>query len=117
MGVTMQCVVCGKKRKLIDKMFCTPACKKKYYKSQRKQEFKSNRWNRKHLINTYGNICHICKKPIERMEEVTVDHVIPLSKGGADLLENMRPAHEKCNHDKGNTYEPDAEPHPPIESD
>jgi 5-methylcytosine-specific restriction endonuclease McrA len=26
-----------------------------------------------------------------------IDHVYPLSKGGLDTLENVRPAHGKCN--------------------
>lgn len=72
--------------------------KRSYLKRQTK--FSSNRWNRKHLVNKYGNICHICKKPIEDMKDVTVDHVIPLSKGGMDTLDNMRPAHETCNQEK-----------------
>ena len=31
---------------------------------------------------------------------LTVDHVIPLSKGGSDELENLRPAHWICNNRK-----------------
>lgn len=68
-------------------------------------KFSSNRWNRKHLVDKYGNTCHICVKPIESMADVTVDHVVPLSKGGADTLDNMRPAHAACNHEKGDKYE------------
>lgn len=30
----------------------------------------------------------------------TVDHIIPLAKGGADTLDNKQPAHRKCNRDK-----------------
>ena len=29
-----------------------------------------------------------------------IDHVIPLSAGGHDALENVKLAHAKCNHDK-----------------
>lgn len=112
MGVVMQCVVCGRHRKLIDKMFCSPKCKTQYFKKPRKQDIRSNRWNRKHLINKYGNICHLCGEPITDMKQVTVDHVIPISKGGADTLDNMRPAHESCNRKKGNTYEPDTNGQP-----
>jgi 5-methylcytosine-specific restriction endonuclease McrA len=30
-----------------------------------------------------------------------VDHVIPISKGGSDTLENVRPSHAICNMQKG----------------
>lgn len=31
------------------------------------------------------------------MHEITIDHWIPLSKGGLDDLPNYRLAHDKCN--------------------
>lgn len=31
----------------------------------------------------------------------TIDHVIPLSKGGRNILANRRPAHRWCNNHKG----------------
>lgn len=66
------------------------------------------------VINTYGTDCHICLGPIN-MEanrgvgkegwemSLHVDHVHPLSKGGADSIENVRPSHGKCNIIKGAT--------------
>ena len=32
----------------------------------------------------------------------TIDHVIPLSNGGKEHLDNRRPAHQRCNMVKGN---------------
>jgi 5-methylcytosine-specific restriction endonuclease McrA len=32
----------------------------------------------------------------------TIDHVIPISKGGLDVLDNLRLAHWICNIKKGN---------------
>ena len=60
------------------------------------------------VLNTYGTDCHICSEPIDFTAPrqcgkigwergYHVDHVIPLSKGGADSLENVRPAHGQCN--------------------
>jgi 5-methylcytosine-specific restriction endonuclease McrA len=60
------------------------------------------------VINTYGTDCHICNEPIdfsaprqagkEGWEKgFQVDHVYPLSRGGEDTLENVRPAHGYCN--------------------
>lgn len=60
------------------------------------------------LLDLYGTDCHICNEPIdlnaprqvgkEGWERgYHVDHVIPLSKGGSDELDNVRPAHGQCN--------------------
>jgi 5-methylcytosine-specific restriction endonuclease McrA len=58
------------------------------------------------VLREYGSACHICKAEIDltlsrtsRMG-LTVDHVIPLSKGGSDELDNLRPAHWICNNRK-----------------
>ena len=36
-----------------------------------------------------------------KIREMQVDHVHPLSRGGADTLDNMLPACRSCNHRKG----------------
>lgn len=54
-------------------------------------------------------ICQICKKPVDptiskRSHHFigTIDHIIPLSKGGKDHISNLQLAHQRCNVDKGN---------------
>ena len=60
------------------------------------------------VVRTYGANCHICQQPIDpslpRTSKLglTVDHVIPLSKGGLDTIDNLRPAHWACNNRKSN---------------
>lgn len=33
---------------------------------------------------------------------LTIGHVIPISKGGTNVLENLRPEHRRCNLSAGN---------------
>jgi 5-methylcytosine-specific restriction endonuclease McrA len=75
-------------------------------------------YTEKDVIEKYGTICHICNKDIDmnsqRSSKVALelglewenglhlDHVIPISKGGSDTLDNVKPSHAKCNLSKGN---------------
>lgn len=47
------------------------------------------------------NICGICGRPILD-GEASIDHIVPLSRGGTNDLDNLRPTHEACNHMKYN---------------
>ncbi|MGB5697222.1 MAG: HNH endonuclease [Polyangiales bacterium] len=56
--------------------------------------------------------CHICGKGVPRVLirgrfgihplAPTIDHVVPLSKGGPDMRANVKLAHFGCNSSKGN---------------
>lgn len=45
--------------------------------------------------------CSICRQPIERWEDVSIDHVTPYTWGGKTKLSNAALAHKKCNSGKG----------------
>lgn len=49
------------------------------------------------LIKSYGGKCQYCGKPGD-----TLDHIIPLSKGGARGSTNVTLACQDCNNEKGN---------------
>lgn len=59
------------------------------------------RWEKNHLIAKYGAICALCGKPFKSKKDITIDHHVPISRGGFDLLENYRLAHDGCNKMKG----------------
>ena len=72
---------------------------------------KSNYFSVNTVIDAYGSDCHLCDKPIDLTAprkvgvngwemSLHIDHVIPLSKGGDDTLENVRPSHAQCNLNK-----------------
>jgi hypothetical protein len=48
-----------------------------------------------------NHTCYLCGKQVPRVQ-ASVDHVIPLSKGGKDDGTNYKLAHSRCNTEKGN---------------
>ena len=74
----------------------------------------SEPYTSKQLLDLYGAVCHICNKEIDLNapkksigEEgwengLHLDHAIPLSKGGTDTINNVKPAHALCNLSKSN---------------
>lgn len=61
------------------------------------------------VFKEFGAVCYLCGMAIDmallanHKFSATIDHIIPLSRGGSHNLENTRPAHLSCNskkHDK-----------------
>ena len=58
------------------------------------------------IYNEHGWTCYLCGEPIDRFLSghvdmgPTIDHVIPLERGGRHCRENVRPAHRACNVEK-----------------
>lgn len=50
------------------------------------------------LCLTYGGICLCCESADSPL---TVDHVVPLSKGGSNNISNIQPLCRSCNSKKG----------------
>lgn len=87
------------------------ADRKREYNRKRKALLKSvqtKRYTEAQVLAVYGEICHLCNGQIDMSAPrwtgaqgwesgLQIDHVIPISKGGPDSLENVRPSHGKCN--------------------
>lgn len=44
--------------------------------------------------------CGICMKAVKKTSDWEIDHIIPISKGGAHSYDNVQLAHMKCNRSK-----------------
>lgn len=49
------------------------------------------------ILQVHGMTCHLCQGDIDGKDDLHFDHVIPLARGGAHSMDNIRPAHVKCN--------------------
>lgn len=71
---------------------------------------KQRRNKLKTLLRISSN-CWLCglptqyRHPVEALK-ATVDHVVPKSHGGINFLDNLMPAHQLCNHYRGNSTPP-----------
>ena len=73
-------------------------------KQQRRQQAREAPFERVNWVLVYvrdNGICHICQEEVED-EDITMDHVVPLSRGGGFTYDNIKLAHRKCNSSKGN---------------
>jgi 5-methylcytosine-specific restriction endonuclease McrA len=89
---------------------CTGEIPKKFYSKKRRRKYKrGDKIDRYEVFEHYNWICNICGTQIDKSlkfpdkRAATLDHIIPLSKGGRHVWENVAPAHADCNEDKGNS--------------
>jgi hypothetical protein len=54
------------------------------------------------VLKRDGYTCRICRTAGGELE---VDHVVPVSRGGSDLLENLQTLCKRCNRGKGGSLE------------
>jgi hypothetical protein len=76
------------------------------YRAKKRNAFISN-VNKKKIFERDNYVCQICKKLgftfIDKYHPLylTIDHIIPISKGGLHCPENVQTAHFRCNSSKG----------------
>ena len=53
------------------------------------------------LLLRDGSNCVYCVKKITRNDDLTVDHIVPLVKGGSNEMDNLALSCKHCNEEKG----------------
>ena len=72
-------------------------------KTHDSQLYKTNRVLLRRMVERTGQPCAYCGLPIDLNApksaplSFTVDHVVPVSAGGSDRMDNLVPAHYRCN--------------------
>lgn len=84
--------------------------KKNYYSAKRRAIMaRGEVINHTEVFDDHGWVCHLCGEEISRFANrddhmrVTLDHIIPLSRGGQHIRSNVAPAHYRCNMAKGDS--------------
>lgn len=62
-----------------------------------------DRFKSKDIYERDNGICWICDEECPRTQ-ASIDHLVPLSKGGPHALFNVRLAHKECNNHRGAAY-------------
>ena len=79
-----------------------------------KMELAHEKYSIEDILTKWGTDCHLCSQPIDLSAERRVgrngwkmglhlDHVISLSNGGSDTIDNVKPSHGACNIKKNNS--------------
>lgn len=84
----------------------------RYYSPKRRAIYaQGDEINHLVLFMMHGWICWLCREPINpkfrkpHPMAATVDHILPLSKGGTHTWDNVAPAHASCNFLKGDSLD------------
>lgn len=101
-----RCPHCGDEltpRHRADAVFCSERCNQAAHNATRKASWKvgsrQERVSRAYIVERDGSRCHLCGKHC-CADEIHLDHVIPLARGGSHSPENIRVACAPCNLSK-----------------
>ena len=101
-GHCVQCKECAKARArawhAANPAAATARCMLR--RARKKNAPVAERIDRAAIIARDLNICHICKTFVPP-EDMTLDHLIPLSRGGNHAAANLAVAHRRCNSRRG----------------
>ena len=106
------CTYCGRAftARAVTSRYCGRACKNRATVNGRRRRLAAvdaRPYSKVAIFERDGWVCQLCDEPINRMalwpadDSATVDHIVPVSRGGADAAENLQAAHWGCNRAKG----------------
>jgi HNH endonuclease len=78
-------------------VYCSERC------ADKANPYPRGTWNHRHLRRVAERdrwVCHLCGKKVKPGQE-SVDHLVPVSAGGADRMDNVALAHIRCNSRRG----------------
>jgi len=90
------------------KTFCSRICCKRYYRTSRSLSKRIKAFGYRESIshldiaNRDGWRCHLCGKLVHR-RDWSLDHLVPLSRGGLHQRQNVALAHHYCNTIRSNS--------------
>lgn len=86
--------------------------KGKYYSPKRRAVYaQGDNIDHLELFEMYDWLCCLCNKKIDKalrhpnLMAATVEHIIPISRGGTHTWANVRPAHARCNFMKSDALD------------
>lgn len=74
--------------------------------TRRRVKVESEPYADRQIFERDGWVCRLCGEPIDPevrradLDGATIDHTIPLSRGGSDTPANVTAAHNRCNRQK-----------------
>jgi hypothetical protein len=127
-GKYIKCQECGKRFEMCSSRskFCSPKCRdKNHYRTKdlkRRKRLQENgkvnyKITKKRLIEREGDRCKLCGEPVDFSdfyynedghfiagpEYPSIDHIIPVAKGGTHTWDNVQLVHKHCNSVKSDS--------------
>jgi hypothetical protein len=113
----IDCIVCGATfQRTHGGLCCSTECSEEAKRERYRRKNRARRTKSRPGVYTLREIgdragwrCHLCGKKVRgdlsgmHPRGPTIDHLVPLSKGGTDSARNVDLAHRSCNVSRGNT--------------
>jgi hypothetical protein len=108
----LQCVECGSNfiARKADARWCSPSCRGRMTGREaarrRSAGAGAEPYTDREIFERDGWRCYLCGKRVKRTAArtdpngATIDHIVPLSRGGVDAPSNVATAHWRCNREK-----------------